>query len=238
MWLLQRAPDYQNVPVPSQDSMSTVSEEEAAMIRTAKSMRLAEKVKHDEEMAEHLLPDVIPQPPNPSSPSAKLRLRPNSRCFGKTKEAAITLNKKEAKEEEETPVLLTKTQKKELKKERKARQRSLNASRRKAEDDEFEEALAEANSASAPASIPNVMPPPPPPRQPEYDLEEDDVFGDTLAEANNAPAPAPNVPTPPPPPGKPKEVRVELPVVYCDDESASPLSGDGLGTARDWQDIE
>ena len=117
MWLLQRAPDYQNVPVPSQDSMSTVSEEEAAMIRTAKSMRLAEKIRHDEEMAEHRLPDVIPQPPNPGSPSAKLRLRPNSRCFGKTKEAAITLNKKEAKEEEETPVLLTKTQKKELKKE-------------------------------------------------------------------------------------------------------------------------
>ena len=215
MWLLQRASDFQNVPVPSHDSMSTVSEEEAAIIRTAKSMRLAEKVKHDEEMAEHLLPDVIPQPPNPGSPSAKLRLRPNSRCFGKTKEAAITLNKKEAKEEEETPVLLTKTQKKELKKERKARQRSLNASRRKAEDDEFEEALAEANSASAPASIPNVMPPPPPPRQPDKEVRielpvvasqnrDDDEFseGDPCLE-------------------------------FGDDEIPS-----GIGDAKAWQDIE
>ena len=88
--------------------------------------------------------------------------------------------------------MLTKTQKKELKKEKRARATSLNASRRKAEDDDFEDAIAEAQSA-----------------------------------------PAPLAPLPPMPPVR--EVRVASP---GHGETASDVSGDRLGTARDWHDIE
>ena len=210
MWLLQRKCEDQKVP--SRDSMSSVEEDESTLIRNAKSMRLARKIEHDEAMQEHQLPDAIPQAPTsaPGSPSARMRLRANSRCFAKTKDAAVTLNKKEAKEDEETPVLLTKTQKKELKKERKARARSLNASRRKAEEDEFEDALVEAQSAPAP----NVMPPPPPPGQPvrEVRIELPVVASQSQGETFSDDDPC---------------------LEFGNDEPQS-----GIGDAKAWQDIE
>ena len=46
--------------------MSSVEEEESAVIRNAKSMRLAQKIEHEEAMQEHQQPDVIPQAPTVS----------------------------------------------------------------------------------------------------------------------------------------------------------------------------
>ena len=219
MWLLQRACEDQKVP--SRDSMSSVEEDESAVIRNAKSMRLAQKIEHEEAMQEHQQPDAIPQAPTsaPGSPSARMRLRPNSRCFGKAKDAALALNKKDAKDEEETPVLLTKTQKKELKKERKARARSLNASRRKAEDDEFEDALVEAQSAP----VPMPPTPPPPPQTPvrEVRVELPIQIGNAFNAARVAS------------PGNGETASdLEPCLEFGHDEIA------GIGDARAWQEIE